>query len=71
MTLRFLRHHLNALHVMMLLERAGLSRRAARAVARRWERLAHPLLYASVQELSLVRVTAPAVRTYRIPHPRG
>lgn len=68
---RFLQHHLNALHVLALLMRARLPRAAALAVARRWERLVHPLLYRSAREMTLVRVAAPAVRTYRIPHLRG
>ncbi len=66
-----LQHHLNALHVLALLTRAGLARTAALAVARWWERLVHPLLYRSVRQMALVRVAAPAVRTYRIPHLRG
>jgi hypothetical protein len=71
MVRHFLQHHLNALHVLALLRRAKLPRAAALAAARRWERLVHPLLYPAVRRLTLVRVAAPAVRTYRIPHLRG
>jgi hypothetical protein len=71
MALQFLRHHLNALHIMALLIHARLPRAAALRIARRWERLVHPLLYASAREMALVRVAAPAVRTYRVPHLRG
>ena len=42
-----LQHHFNSLHVMTRLTRLGLSRPRARALARRWEALAHPWLYQS------------------------
>lgn len=40
-----LQHHLNALHVMALLTRLGLSRPQALVLARWWESLAHRWLY--------------------------
>jgi hypothetical protein len=60
---RFLHHHLNALHVMAFCVHRGLPRSVALRVARRWERLIHPLLYTSVRGLVLVPVAAPVVRT--------
>lgn len=40
-----LQHHLNALHVLALLTRLGLSRSRALVLARWWESLAHRWLY--------------------------
>ena len=42
---RFLRHHLNALHVMAILVRWGIPRTWALAMARRWERASRWWLY--------------------------
>ncbi len=42
---RFLRHHLNALHVMAILVRWGIPRTWALIVARRWERVSRWWLY--------------------------
>ena len=42
---RFLRHHLNALHVMAILVRWGIPRTWALAMARGWERVSRWWLY--------------------------
>jgi hypothetical protein len=62
MTRRFLRHHLNALHVMAFCVHRGFPRPVALRIARGWERLIHPFLYGSVRALTLGPVAALAVR---------
>jgi hypothetical protein len=61
-----LQHHLNALHVMARLVRLGLPRPRALGLARRWERVIHPVLYPGRRPLIPVCVTAP-VRLVSVP----
>ncbi len=71
MTLRWLRHHLNALQIMALGVRLGVPRDRARRFARCWERIAHPLLYPSLGGCFPLRAAISANPAKRDPRVRG
>lgn len=52
---------------MARLVRVGFPRSRAHTIARRWERLIHPLLYPPVYTLSSARVPAPLRLPLRAP----
>ncbi len=64
-----LQHHLNALHVMARLVHLGLPRPRARALARWWERVIHPVVYRAapphprMRDLPRALVSVPDIRT--------
>jgi len=55
-----LQHWLNALHIMCLFVRCGVSRPTALRIARCWEHVMHPLLYSRLETLKPVRIRAHA-----------
>ncbi len=71
MTLRWLRHRLNALQIMALGVRLGLTPGQARRLARSWERVVHPLLYPPPGRLLPVRAALSGNPARRDPRVRG